>query len=112
RASRRFSSPVRSASTRPSCSRSRTSASGRRRACRSRARKPQALRAHGWSRRSTRLTPMDFFDAQERARRRTTRLVVLFVLAVLALIAGGYFVAVFVLLQVEAPDAWLTPGGE
>jgi len=55
---------------------------------------------------------MDFFDAQERARRRTTRLVVLFVLAVLALIAGGYFVAVFLLLQVEAPDAWLTPGGE
>ncbi|MFO7178004.1 MAG: M48 family metalloprotease [Pseudomonadota bacterium] len=55
---------------------------------------------------------MDFFEAQERARRRSARLIVLFGLAVLALIAGGYFVAVFLVLQLEAPEAWLEPGGQ
>lgn len=34
---------------------------------------------------------MDFFEAQARAKRRTSRLVVLFGLAVLGTIAGGYF---------------------
>ncbi len=36
---------------------------------------------------------MDFFEAQDRARRRTQRLVLLFVLAVLGTIAASYFVA-------------------
>jgi Zn-dependent protease with chaperone function len=38
---------------------------------------------------------MDFFEAQARAKRRTTRLVVLFVLAVSGIIAAGYFAFVF-----------------
>lgn len=38
---------------------------------------------------------MDFFEAQARAKKRTTRLVVLFVLAVLGMIAVGYFAFVF-----------------
>lgn len=37
---------------------------------------------------------MDFFEAQERARKRTTRLVLLFALAVLGIIAAGYLAAV------------------
>ncbi len=44
---------------------------------------------------------MDFFEAQARAKKRTTRLVVLFVLAVLGIIAAGYFAAV---LLVERSD--------
>ena len=34
---------------------------------------------------------MDFFEAQARAKKRTTRLVVLFIFAVLGIIAAGYF---------------------
>ncbi len=37
---------------------------------------------------------MDFFEAQARAKKRTTRLVVLFVLAVIGTIAASYFAAV------------------
>jgi Zn-dependent protease with chaperone function len=40
---------------------------------------------------------MDFFEAQDRARRRTRRLVVLFVFAVAGTIAAGYFLAVALL---------------
>jgi Zn-dependent protease with chaperone function len=42
---------------------------------------------------------MDFFEAQEHARRRTHRLVVLFAFAVLGTIGAGYFTAVAVLRQ-------------
>ena len=38
---------------------------------------------------------MDFFEAQALAKKRTTRLVVLFVFAVLGLIAAGYFAFIF-----------------
>ncbi len=38
---------------------------------------------------------MDFFEAQARAKKRTSRLVWLFALAVVGTIAAGYFVAVF-----------------
>jgi Zn-dependent protease with chaperone function len=38
---------------------------------------------------------MDFFEAQARAKKRTTRLVALFVLAVFGIIAAGYFAFVF-----------------
>ena len=44
---------------------------------------------------------MDFFEAQERAHRRTTRLVVLFSLAVAGTILAFYAAALFLL-------AWLT----
>ena len=44
---------------------------------------------------------MDFFEAQAHAKRRTTRLVELFVLAVLGLILAGYFAAVFGKSQLE-----------
>ncbi len=37
---------------------------------------------------------MDFFEAQDRARKRTTRLVILFALAVIGIIAVGYFALV------------------
>src|SRR4051812_15537101 len=40
---------------------------------------------------------MDFFEAQDRARRRTKRLVFLFALAVLGTIAAGYFSTVLIL---------------
>jgi Zn-dependent protease with chaperone function len=42
---------------------------------------------------------MDFFEAQDHARRRTHRLVMLFILAVLGTIAAGYFAAIIVLSQ-------------
>ncbi len=42
---------------------------------------------------------MDFFEAQARARRRTSRLVGLFVLAVAGTIVAGYFAALFGLRQ-------------
>ncbi len=45
---------------------------------------------------------MDFFEAQERAKQRTRRLVVLFAFAVGGTILAGYFAAIFVLGQ--APD--------
>jgi Zn-dependent protease with chaperone function len=38
---------------------------------------------------------MDFFEAQARAKKRTTRLVALFVLAVLGIIIAGYFAFIF-----------------
>ena len=38
---------------------------------------------------------MDFFEAQARAKKRTTRLVALFVLAVLGIITAGYFAFIF-----------------
>ena len=37
---------------------------------------------------------MDFFEAQDRARRRSGRLVALFVLGVFGIITAGYFAAV------------------
>jgi Zn-dependent protease with chaperone function len=42
---------------------------------------------------------MDFFEAEARAKKRTTRLVVLFALAVGGTIVAGYFAAVFLLGQ-------------
>lgn len=45
---------------------------------------------------------MDFFEAQARAKKRTSRLVALFSLAVLGTIAAGYFGAVFLTRQI--PD--------
>lgn len=39
---------------------------------------------------------MDFFEAQARAKKRTTRLVALFVLAVLGIIVAGYFAFIFI----------------
>ena len=44
---------------------------------------------------------MDFFEAQARAKKRTSRLVALFVLAVLGTIFAGYLVALLVVLQTE-----------
>ncbi|GAB1489877.1 M48 family metallopeptidase [Opitutaceae bacterium] len=44
---------------------------------------------------------MDFFEAQARAKKQTTRLVGLFVLAVTGTIAAGYFAALLVLGQVN-----------
>ena len=43
---------------------------------------------------------MDFFEAQARAKKRTSRLVVLFGVAVLGTIAAGYLTAVLLLTQV------------
>jgi Zn-dependent protease with chaperone function len=40
---------------------------------------------------------MDFFEAQERARKRTKRLVLLFALAVAGIVAGGYVAAITVI---------------
>ena len=45
---------------------------------------------------------MDFFEAQARAKKRTSRLVALFSLAVLGTIAAGYFGAIFLARQI--PD--------
>lgn len=42
---------------------------------------------------------MDFFEAQDRAKRRTNRLVVLFVLAVLGTIAASYLAAILIVGQ-------------
>ncbi len=49
---------------------------------------------------------MDFFEAQERAKKRTTRLVVLFAFALLGLIAAGYVALVGALTWTDArtPD--------
>jgi Zn-dependent protease with chaperone function len=44
---------------------------------------------------------MDFFEAQERARKRTKRLVLLFVFAVLGTVAAGYFSALLLLRHAE-----------
>ncbi|MBI4622709.1 MAG: M48 family metalloprotease, partial [Verrucomicrobia bacterium] len=44
---------------------------------------------------------MDFFEAQARAKKRTSRLVALFGLAVLGTIFAGYLVALLVVLQTE-----------
>jgi Zn-dependent protease with chaperone function len=48
---------------------------------------------------------MDFFEAQARAKKRTTRLVVLFVLAVLGTIAAAYFAALLGLHFLNAQPA-------
>ena len=53
---------------------------------------------------------MDFFEAQARAKKRTTRLVVLFVLAVLGIIAAGYF-AFIVLTAMAGVRATANGGG-
>ncbi|MDB6167327.1 MAG: peptidase Ste24p [Verrucomicrobia bacterium] len=42
---------------------------------------------------------MDFFEAQARARKRTSRLVALFAIAVAGTIAAGYFASIFLLAQ-------------
>lgn len=56
---------------------------------------------------------MDFFEAQARAKRRTTRLVFLFVLAVLGTILASYGAVLFLLAQGSpeglAPGAWWNP---
>lgn len=45
---------------------------------------------------------MDFFEAQARAKRRTSRLVALFALAVAATVTAGYFTAIFALKNVPS----------
>jgi Zn-dependent protease with chaperone function len=45
---------------------------------------------------------MDFFEAQARAKQRTSRLVMLFALAVAGTIAAGYFLTIFALGQIES----------
>ncbi|MET0262384.1 MAG: M48 family metalloprotease, partial [Rariglobus sp.] len=47
---------------------------------------------------------MDFFEAQARAKKRTTRLVALFVLAVLGIIVVGYFATMALLGYVSRPE--------
>jgi Zn-dependent protease with chaperone function len=44
---------------------------------------------------------MDFFEAQARAKKRTARLVTLFVIAVAGTIAGGYFASIFLLANLS-----------
>ncbi|HEY4300082.1 MAG TPA: M48 family metallopeptidase [Candidatus Didemnitutus sp.] len=46
---------------------------------------------------------MDFFEAQDRARRRTHRLVVLFIFAVLGTIAAGYLMAIVLVREAGSP---------
>jgi len=45
---------------------------------------------------------MDFFEAEARAKKRTSRLVLLFVFAVAGTVAAGYFASVFLLAQTGA----------
>ncbi len=45
---------------------------------------------------------MDFFEAQARAKKRTNRLVALFVVAVIGTMAAGYFMAIFALGQMPS----------
>src|SRR5437763_1447913 len=45
---------------------------------------------------------MDFFEAQARAKKRTSRLVILFAIAVAGTIAAGYFATVFALRETDA----------
>lgn len=56
---------------------------------------------------------MDFFEAQARAKQRTTRLVCLFILAVLGTILASYGAVVLLLAQASpgglAPGAWWNP---
>ena len=49
---------------------------------------------------------MDFFEAQARAKKRTTRLVVLFVSAVGGLIIVGYFAALGLLKRLDGENWW------
>ena len=51
---------------------------------------------------------MDFFEAQERARKRTHRLVVLFVFAVLGTVLAGYAASWFLLNNVGTSGYTLT----
>ena len=44
---------------------------------------------------------MDFFEAQARAKKRTSRLVMLFALAVAGTVAGGYFASIFLLARAD-----------
>ena len=48
---------------------------------------------------------MDFFEAQARAKKRTSRLVTLFVIAVAGTIAAGYFASVFLLAQASGRES-------
>ena len=56
---------------------------------------------------------MDFFEAQARAKRRTTRLVLLFVLAVLGTILASYLAVLLLLAQgspaARGPRGWGGP---
>jgi Zn-dependent protease with chaperone function/uncharacterized tellurite resistance protein B-like protein len=52
---------------------------------------------------------MDFFEAQERAKRRTNKLVVLFALAVLGTIAASYAAALLILGQTRGGDHGYDP---
>ncbi|MBW7896946.1 MAG: M48 family metallopeptidase [Opitutaceae bacterium] len=55
---------------------------------------------------------MDFFEAQARAKRRTTRLVMLFAVAVLGTISAAYLIAVLLTQQVPAyADGTFNPDG-
>ena len=53
----------------------------------------------------TRLSAMDFFEAQARAKKRTGRLVALFVIAVTGTIAAGYFSAIFLLANITGRES-------
>ncbi|MBL9200411.1 MAG: M48 family metallopeptidase [Opitutaceae bacterium] len=48
---------------------------------------------------------MDFFEAQARARQRTSRLILFFALAVAGMIAAGYFAAIFLLHHAGGHEA-------
>lgn len=48
---------------------------------------------------------MDFFEAQARAKKRTSRLVALFAVAVAGTVAAGYFAAVFLVANFSGRDA-------
>ena len=48
---------------------------------------------------------MDFFEAQARAKKRTSRLVALFAVAVIGTIVAGYFAALFLTTQLSERNA-------
>ena len=49
---------------------------------------------------------MNFFDHQENARRSSRRLVIMFAVAVVALISAFYFFFAFIGIWLEAPGLW------
>lgn len=53
---------------------------------------------------------MDFFEAQARARRRTSRLIALFIVAVLGTIAAGYLGAIAILGQISPRAGYYQTG--
>src|SRR5262249_8729674 len=89
------SSRTPSISRRPRCSRSRTWRTARRRRCRS-AEPPAAADARGAG------SAMNFFEHQAEARRNSKRLVLLFVLAVAAIVLAVDLVVMFALDRVAS----------